>query len=70
MCNIDSDIIRQALGPAPKFICNSPVFALRAHASCPQRWTSLHRDLVGYALAQAAVAAMAWRLLPRRRYKR
>ncbi|GAB3429497.1 SDR family oxidoreductase [Massilia solisilvae] len=45
-------------------------FERRAHASSPQLWTSLHRDLVGSVLALAAVSTLAWTLLPRRRLRR
>lgn len=45
-------------------------FEQRAHASSPQLWTSLHRDLVGGVLALAAVSTLAWTLLPRRRLRR
>jgi short-subunit dehydrogenase len=45
-------------------------FDQRAHASSPQLWTSLHRDLVGTGLALAALSTLAWALLPRRRLRR
>lgn len=42
-------------------------FEQRAHAGSAQLWTSLHRDLVGIALAGAALSALALSLRPRRR---
>jgi short-subunit dehydrogenase len=45
-------------------------FDERAHASSPQLWTSLHRDLVGTGLALAALSTLAWAMLPRRRLRR